>query len=622
MNTTMSLLAIFVLAKALTLTRLDLAQFVMALPACLWQDLLVVLIYALIDRGTRRFPWIAWGVYASLVCYAGVNVPIARLFSTPLTWPMLRATRGTLADSISHHMTLANLLPIVLVIVAGAILPNILRRLPPRLSSRVRIAAFAVAALVIALRPIATAHVELLAAHGNAVFILVASGLPRIAAEDSHADWSVSPFESGRAEDLTRFRGRAAGRNLVIIHLESTGARYLRPYGAAEDPMPNFSALSQRAILFENAYAAYPETIKSFFAVHCSCYPALDTQAEAYEHVASPALATQLAQQGYQTGLFHSGRFMYLGMESVIRNRGFATMEDAGEIGGNRQSSFGIDEAATVHRIFSWLDKLSGERPFFLTYLPIAGHHPYETPAGGPFPELRDIDRYRNALHDADTALGALLAGLAARGLDKNTLFLIFGDHAEAFEQHPSNIGHTMFLYEENVRIPYLIVAPGLIDEPIRVTGVVSQIDTAPTVLDLMGLSRPAAYQGRSLLNPELGMALFCTDYSQALLGLRDERWKFIHDLDSGRSKLFNIQSDPDEKNDLAAQFTDRVTAYRAHLLRWSAAQKFHVLKPDSGVRPPDAHRPGNDRRPQVDPSTMDSCTAYVGLPWRAPAQS
>lgn len=443
--------------------------------------------------------------------------------------------------------------------------------------------------MAIVLGPIAAAHVELLAAHGNAVFILAASGLPRVEAEESRAEWSISPFGSGRVKDLLRFRGRAVGRNLVIIHLESTGARYLRPYGAAEDPMPSFSALSQHAILFENAYAAYPETIKSFFAVHCSCYPALDTQAEAYEHVASPALATQLAQQGYQTGLFHSGRFMYLGMESVIHNRGFATMEDAGDIGGNRQSSFGIDEAATVRRIFSWLDTLSSDRPFFLTYLPIAGHHPYETLDGGPFPEQRDIDRYRNALHDADSALDALLAGLAARGLDKDTLFLIFGDHAEAFEQHQGNIGHTMFLYEENARIPYLIAAPGLIDEPIRVTGVVSQIDTAPTVLDLMGLSRPAAYQGRSLLDPEIGMALFCTDYSQALLGLRDERWKFIHNLDSGRSKLFDIQSDPDETHDLAAQFMDRVTAYRSHLLRWSAAQKFRVLKPHSGAIPPDA---------------------------------
>jgi hypothetical protein len=84
------------------------------------------------------------------------------------------------------------------------------------------------------------------------------------------------------------------------------------------------------------------------------------------------------------------------------------------------------------------------------------------------------------------------------------------------------------------------------------------------------------------LLDPGVGMALFCTDYSQGFLGLRDERWKLIHDLDSGRSKLFNIQADPDEKEDLAEQFVERVTAYRTHLLRWSAAQRFLVVRPKS----------------------------------------
>src|SRR5205823_11282705 len=102
-----------------------------------------------------------------------------------------------------------------------------------------------------------------------------------------------------------------------VIHLESTGARYLRPYGAAEDPMPHLSKLCRHAILFENAYTTYPETIRSFFAVQCSTWPALDTQPEDYEKVSAPGLATVLAGQGYRTGLFHSGRFGYLGMESV-----------------------------------------------------------------------------------------------------------------------------------------------------------------------------------------------------------------------------------------------------------------------------------------------------------------
>ncbi len=93
-----------------------------------------------------------------------------------------------------------------------------------------------------------------------------------------------------------------------------------------------------------------------------------------------------LAEAGYRTAMFHSGRFGYLGMEAIIHNRGYQTLEDAGDIGGNHESSFGVDEPATVARMLAWIDALPSRQRFFLTYLPIAGHHPYETPERGPFP--------------------------------------------------------------------------------------------------------------------------------------------------------------------------------------------------------------------------------------------
>jgi hypothetical protein len=74
-------------------------------------------------------------------------------------------------------------------------------------------------------------------------------------------------------------------------------------------------------------------------------------------------------------------------------------------------------------------------------------------------------------------------------------------------------------------------------------------------------------------------MALFGTDYSLGLLGLRDGRWKCIHELDSGQSQLFDLGDDAEEKHNRAAEFPERVTAYRAHLLRWSAAQKYRIVR-------------------------------------------
>jgi arylsulfatase A-like enzyme len=421
---------------------------------------------------------------------------------------------------------------------------------------------------------------ETLGLHRNVVVALVTSTLPRVAALESSRDWRASPFGSPRSEELAHLHGRATGRNVVVIHLESTGARYLRPYGAAEDPMPNLTRLCGRAILFENAYTTYPETIKSFFAAHCATFPALDTSPEIYAGVRTPALAEVLASAGYRCGLFHSGRFGYLGMDAVIRDRGFDTLEDAGAIGGEHDSSFGIDEPSTVRRILAWLDSLPPGQHFFVTYMPIAGHHPYATPGQGPFPFTDEIDRYRNALHYADRAVGELLDGLRKRRQYDDTLFVIFGDHGEAFGQHSGNFGHTMFIYDENVRVPFLVAAPGLIDEPVRIHRVASLADTAPTVLDLLGIPAPPVYQGRSLLDGRANLSLFGTDYALGLVGLRDGKWKAIHELDSGRTWLFDLQTDPDEAHDVAAEYPDRVDAYREHLLAWCAAQKYRIAHP------------------------------------------
>ncbi len=289
-------------------------------------------------------------------------------------------------------------------------------------------------------------------------------------------------------------------------------------------------------------------------------------------------MAAALSDAGYATALFHSGRFIYLGMEAVIRNRGFATLEDAGDIGGNRKSSFGVDEPATVARILNWIDAAPRRRPFFVTYLPIAGHHPYETGEAGPFPDNDEFGRYRNALHYGDASLGKLMDGLEARGLDRQTVWIVLGDHGEAFGQHEGNYGHTFHVYEENVHVPFLIAASGLVPTEIHSRQVVSLIDTAPTVLALAGLPPPQSYQGQSMLRPARRIALFFADYSLGILGLRDGPWKLIHEPDSGRSKLFDLEKDPHEQTNVEALHPGQTRWYAQNLRNWSGARKQSLI--------------------------------------------
>jgi len=607
----LSLLGVFVLAKIMILAGHSVPLTYWTPIAYFWQDLLVALLFAALDFAMRR-QWLGWTLYGATVAYVAVNVPIVRVLSSPLTWPMMRATRGTLSGSIRHHVTPGNVTLMFLIVFVGITLPLLVRRLyssvgadrcvcpglgaaavsgqthrsaPTRKYWKIYGSVLIPAFVLILLGPLATSRIETIGLHRNAVVTLATTALPRISSEHASDDWRASPFGASTGDDLSRFRGAAAGRNVVMILLESAGAQYLRPYGAAADPMPNLTGLASQAILFENAYAVYPESIKALFSVICARYPAIDTETESYAKIATPSVAAALAAAGYETALFHSGRFMYLGMDSIVANRGYRVLEDAGAIGGHHESSFGVDEPSTVRRILSWVDSLPGSQRFFLTYLPIAGHHPYDTPEPGPFPEREDFDRYLNALHYADASLGELVRGLRARGLAENTLFVIFGDHGQAFGQHEGNYGHSLFLYEENIHVPYLVIAPGLVREQVRVARLTSLIDTTPTILDLLGLPLAESYQGKTMLEGNNHMALFYTDYSLSFLGLRDGCWKYIYELESGRSKLFDLCQDAREQNDVAHRYPERATAYRAHVRRWSAAQKALITQARKGNR-------------------------------------
>ena len=573
-------------AKLPVLAQRDFTFTLALVPALFWQDALLALLavptfFALVGRascpsfswaGCRR--WMLWLLYPALVLYLAINSVLLLILSSPLTLSMARATGGALRDSIMTYVTPANCAIIGALIVLGLALPFAIRRLPPRWVAGLSLVA--VASVIFG--PFATARVNTDGLHRNAVVAFARSFFPRIAARPVERDWRASPFPTDVSQiDLSKLAGTAANRNVVLISLESTGAQYLAPWGASNNPMPNLTRLTESAILFENAYAVYPESIKGLLSTLCSIYPAIDTSTESHAATTSPSLAHVLSRSGYTNALFHSGRFMYLGMDAVVRNRGFHLLCDAGGISGNVNSSFGVDEPATVDKMLEWLDSLPASQPFFLCYLPIAGHHPYDTPERGPFPGTTEQERYLNALWYGDKALGHFLDELRERHLDTNTLFVIHGDHSEAFGQHAGNYGHTLNIYEENVRVPLLIAAPGLIEKQIRVPEVASLLDVTPTIIELLGLARSPEFQGASLLRATRSMALFFTDYSLGLLGLRDGNWKYIHEIESGRSQLFNLAQDRDEQKNLALQQHDRVIAYRRHLLDWASAQRYRV---------------------------------------------
>lgn len=584
----------------------------LAVPALLIEDLEAVVVWAGLDallgrlarRRELRGAKLRWAAYGAICVYAASNVPVARMFATPLTFPILMATDVALLDSLRIYVTWGNVLGIAAVVLTALVLPQWPRatrrlRWPP--TPRAQLLLLSGGLLLWLLGWMGQSRLPLRGLHRNVVFALVRSTLLQRGAHGTSdaieipplppADVNPQQTEPTRRDDLAALAGAAAGRDVLWVVMESTAARYLKPFGAAEDPTPNLTALAQGSVAFDAIYAAYPESIKGLFSLLCSANPAAHTTAARYtqDKLPCPALAQRFAAAGYKTAMFHSGWFLYLGMDGVVRDRGFAVTRDAGTIGGTYATSFGVDEATTVQRVLAFLDSLRPDERAFVMYLPIAGHHPYRSPGPAarprPFGERTELDAYRNDLYLGDAALGTLIAGLAERGRLAKMALVFSGDHGEAFRQHEGNFGHTLYLYEENLRVPLLLLLPGVTDRagaPRRIAAPGSVIDIAPTLLELAGLPVPQAYQGRSLLHPPAAEAVprFLTDHAVYQVGLRQGRWKFIHEPESGRSQLFDLLRDPEEQRDVAAMQPQRVARYREHLRAWAARQRILVTAP------------------------------------------
>ena len=112
---------------------------------------------------------------------------------------------------------------------------------------------------------------------------------------------------------------------------------------------------------------------------------------------------------------------------------------------------------------------------------------------------LRYVRRlYRGELQVIDAALGRFMAALEETGQDEDAIVVIVGIHGEEFYDH-LGAGHGRTLYEESIRVPLLVRAPGLL-QPARVSTPVDLLDLAPTLADLIGVDYPSEWQGRSML--------------------------------------------------------------------------------------------------------------------------
>lgn len=226
------------------------------------------------------------------------------------------------------------------------------------------------------------------------------------------------------------------------------------------------------------------------------------------------------------------------------------------------------------------------DKPFLL-YLPLnAPQPPLQVPS--PYferlrPDIRNIHKraYNALLLAEDDAVGAVLDKLKSAGLDRNTIVFFVSDNGSSVSRPGSNApfsgGKTSTL-EGGIRVPYMIRWPAQLPAGQVYRKPVSTLDILPTAVAAAGLALPRdrTLDGVNLLPYLKGGEATPHDILYWKLGpesaVRMGKWKLWLNTRAGTTKLFDLERDPAEANDLStsepAVFADLKARYGA----WNAA--------------------------------------------------
>lgn len=237
----------------------------------------------------------------------------------------------------------------------------------------------------------------------------------------------------------------------------------------------------------------------------------------------------------------------------------------------------------------------TGGRPF-LAYLPFPAPH---APLAAP-PEL--VEKYERKLtgiasprpstanpvyaamlEQLDRAVGRVLDAIESAGIAARTIIVFTSDNggleALATSNAPLRAGKGT-LYEGGIRVPWIVVAPGVAAPGTASDVPVVTADLYPTLLELAGLpARPRQHVDGTSIVPALrgdplGERSLCwhfPHYSVAppAAAIRRGDWKLVEWFEDGRTELFNLRDDVGESVDLAARQPDRARALHASLVAW-----------------------------------------------------
>jgi len=192
--------------------------------------------------------------------------------------------------------------------------------------------------------------------------------------------------------------------------------------------------------------------------------------------------------------------------------------------------------------------------------------------------------RYLETLQAVDESIERIINWVVSQGMKDNTMIVYMGDNGFSFGEH--GLIDKRHAYEESMRVPLLVWAPGMVKPNSVMEQIIMNVDLAPTFLDLAGIAKPNQMQGFSFAEILEGKSVtwqrdkvFYEYYWEAAFpqtpttfAIRTERYKYIYyngiwDI----NELYDLQADPYEMNNLIRDPAYQQTGMklRTELFNW-----------------------------------------------------
>jgi arylsulfatase A-like enzyme len=402
--------------------------------------------------------------------------------------------------------------------------------------------------------------------------------------------------------------------NLLLITNDQQRADCVGVAGNPIIRTPNMDRLARQGVMFQNNYVQCPQCVPSRSALHTGRYPHVNrTPGNQYRLPdTEETLASILNRYGYMTAAIGDEPFAPTNAMGGFQRLYSSDPDYRAFLSKSGWDSKAAEHRERLKKGFQahpapWPEEMDEtaffagravdfireyrDRPFFLHVNFRRPHHPFDPPppfdrmyAGASFPashrregemdgkpplhrqslentggfDLRtmsaiDLERIKSYYYGMislnDKYIGRILETFAAEALSEQTVVVLTADHGEMLGDH-GLLFKGGYFYEEVVRTPLILRAPGKLPADRRIGGMTEAIDIMPTVLELLGIRPSGRVQGRSLLplieGKGSGRPEVHSEFPMTKM-IRTADWKLVHYVRANHGELYNLREDPHE---------------------------------------------------------------------------